>query len=121
MPRSPFTWEEAGIEHWTGRDLMETLQLLGDQDEADSFLTAYAAVCDDDDHARHNIRCLAQLIAGFPGDDEEDEIKQAEKDALRICEYFDLELPKQSEALEPRHWFSNSDLGVKVEREKAVA
>lgn len=105
--RSPFTWME--VEHWTGADLAETLQLLSDQDEADSFLSAYADVCDDDDHALHNIRYLAQYIASSADDEP-----SAEEDAKRICEFFGLDMPTQSETISPRQWFKASSLGVKA-------
>lgn len=106
--RAPFVWEEAGIEHWTGGDLMETLLLLGDQDEADSFLEAYAAVCEDDDHALHNIHYLAQIIATDQDSDT------AKADAEMICDFFGLEFPMGHMTLSPRQWFSDSSLGIKL-------
>jgi hypothetical protein len=97
--RAPFTWED--VEHWYGRDLMDTLVLISDQDEADSFITAYAEACDDDDHALHNVRYMAQIIGG--------------EDAERICEFFGLEIPTKNETITPRQWFKESSLGTKVE------
>ena len=52
--RKPWVWNE--IEVWTGKDLMEILQLLTEQDEADDFIESYAEVCEDEDHALHNVR-----------------------------------------------------------------
>lgn len=98
--RAPFVWEDAGIEIWTGGDLMDTLLLLDSQDEADSFLSAYAEACDDDDHALHNVRYLAQLIGG--------------EDAERISGFFGFDLPKSGETISPRQWFKASSLGIKV-------
>lgn len=105
--RVPFSWEEAGIDHWTGGDLMETLLLIGDQDEFDSFLTAYAEVCEDDDHAIHNIKYLAQLIS------TDSDNENALEEGTRIAAFLGLE-KVPTETLSPRNWFSNSSLGVKV-------
>ena len=102
--RNPFTWQE--VEHWTGADLMETLQLLTEQSEADDFISAYAEACaDDEDHAEHNVRYMLDVLA-----------RNGEKDeAERLAELFGVELPQASEILSPRQWFTNSSLGVKVE------
>jgi len=102
--RNPFTWQE--VEHWTGGDLLETLLLISDQDEADSFLSAYAEACEDDAHALHNIRYLAQLAATYTegGKDE----------AQRMCDFFGLEVPGEKETISPQQWWKNSSLGVKT-------
>lgn len=95
--REPFIWQE--IEHWTSHDVMDTLLLLGDQDEADSFLSAYAAVCEDDDHALHNVRWFAQVVGG--------------DDGSHICDMFGVEIGP-NEVISPRQTFAMSSCGVKV-------
>ena len=87
---------------------MDTLQLLSEQDEADSFLTAYAEACDDDEHALHNIRYIAQIVLTDSDNDT------AQEDAERICDFFGLKVPSRAETISPRQWWSNSSLGVKV-------
>jgi hypothetical protein len=104
--RAPFDWED--VEHWTGADLMETLLLLGTQDEAESFLSAYVDVCDSIDHALHNVKYLAQMILTDSDSDT------AEDDALRVCVMMGIQIPEKDETISPRQWFSNSSLGIKV-------
>jgi hypothetical protein len=106
MARAPFDWD--GMEHWTGGDLLDTLLLISSQDEADSFLSAYAEVCDDDDHALYNLRYMAQIIAT---DDDSD---TAEADAKLLAGLFGFEMPKNNETISPRQWFAQSSLGVKA-------
>lgn len=113
MERVPFTWE--GVDHWTGADLVETLMLLGDQDEADSFLSAYAEVCEDDDHALHNIRYLVQVISTDSDSDT------AEEDGRTICDFFGLKFPAPTETIAPHNWFFMSSLGVKAKLKEKMA
>ena len=94
--RKPFDFN--GVELWTGADLIECVQLL-DEDEAEPFLTAYAAVCDDESHAEHNLRYIMTLT------DRET--------AEALSELFMVECPAPDEVVSPRQWFSESSLGVK--------
>ena len=103
MQRAPFIWQD--VAHWTGGDLMETLLLLGDQEEADDFLMAYADVCEDDDHALSNVAYICEIIA------TDSDSESAEEDANRIRMWFGIE---NTEPVSPRQWFKQSSLGVKV-------
>lgn len=94
--RKPFIWNE--IEHWTGADLIETVQLI-DEDDAESFMSAYAAVCGDESHAEHNLRWIMTLV------DRET--------AEALSELFMVELPGEDEVISPRQWWNESSLGVK--------
>jgi hypothetical protein len=106
MPRTCFDWQ--GVEHWTGFDLMETLILLDGQDEADDFMTAYADVCEDDEHALHNVTYLIQMIATDSDSDT------AQADAAKLVEYFGIDYPGDDATISPRQWWKGSSLGVKV-------
>lgn len=103
--RKPFVWNE--IEHSTGLDLMETIQLISEQDEADSFMEAYAEVCDDEDHAIQNVRYMLEII----GSDDDD--PDAEKTAAELGELFGVEPTQPGEVISPMQWWSNSSYGVK--------
>lgn len=103
--RKPWTWNE--IDHWTVEDLLETLQLLSEQDEADDFMSAYAEVCHDEDHAEHNLRYLLQLLM------------RRDIDVDEISELLDLDKPTLDEVFISRNWFANSSCGIKVEFGKA--
>jgi hypothetical protein len=92
---------------WTLPDIVETICLIDDQDEADDFMEAYAAVCVDDDHALHNVGYIADLLMS---DDEDEESQEFGK---RILELFDVE-----RQITPVQVFKNSSLGVKSDREK---
>src|SRR5687767_7214120 len=96
--RSPFVWQ--GAEHWHTRDLLETLQLIDAEEDAADFIETYTAVCDDEDHALHNVRYLVSLV---PSEDRE-----------RLAELFMVDLPEpDADPLMPRQWFAGSSLGVK--------
>lgn len=99
MMRRPWVWNE--IEHWTGIDLMETLQLLTEQVEADDFIESYAEVCEDDDHAAHNIEYMVGIIGS--SDHEEGD---------RLAELFGVDF-STAEPVSPRQWWANSSLGLK--------
>ena len=104
--RKPFIYEE--IEHWTGADLMGTLQLIGSQEEADAFLVAYVeANNDDEEHANSNLRYMLQIIA------TDDDNENAEEEAEQLAEWFGLDMPAPDEAISPRQWWLDSSLGVK--------
>lgn len=91
-------WSE--IEHWTGNELIETLQLVSDEDEASSFMETYTAACDDESHAEHNLRYIFSLI-------DSDE-------AERLSELFMVDVPDpDDDPIEPRQWWANSSMGVK--------
>jgi hypothetical protein len=107
VKRVPFVWQS--IEHWTGGDLMETLQLINSDDEAADFMEVYTAACDDEEHAEHNIRYMLDIIAH----DDDDDSAQAE--AERLAELFMVTVPTDSETLSGRNWWSNSSVGLKVE------
>lgn len=92
--RNPFIWN--GIKHWTGSDLIETIQLLDDSD-AEDFMAAYSAACDDESHAEHNLRYIMALV------DRET--------AEALSELFMVDEPRG--VVEPRQWWANSSLGVK--------
>jgi hypothetical protein len=94
--RKPFVWNE--IEHWTGNQLMETVQLV-DEDEAESFMTAYSAMCDDESHAEHNLRYIMSLTDS--------------ETAEALSELFMIEQPREFETIEPRQWFAGSSYGLK--------
>jgi len=96
--RKPFIWNE--IEMWTGRNLIETVQLL-DEDDVESFMTAYVAVCGSERLAEHNLRYIMTLSF----------IDRETAEAL--SELFMIECPGPDEVLQPRHWFGNSSLGIK--------
>lgn len=106
--RMPFVFQE--VEMWTGIDLMETLSLISDQEEADAFMTAYAALFEDDEHAVQSVRYFIQII-GYDPDDEDGEILAEMK---RIASMLDVEFPSAAETISPQHTFGNSSLGVKV-------
>lgn len=94
MARTAFTWQE--MEHWTLPQLRETLYLISEQEEADDFMLKYAEVCEDDDHALHNIT----YILGLSPRDEVEE----------VCDLFGVEY---NAGLSPRQTFAESSLGVK--------
>lgn len=94
--RKPFIWNE--IEHWTGQDLIETVQLL-DEADAEDFMSAYSAVCEDEAHAEHNLRWIMTLV------DRET--------AEALSELFMVECPEPDEVVSPRQWFKGSSLGLK--------
>lgn len=106
MHREPFIWN--GIEHWTGADLMETVLLISDEDEAADFMEAYTAACDDEDHAIHNLRYMLDILAHDSDNDD------ARTEAEQQAELFMVELPAKDETLAPRNWWTNSSCGVKV-------
>ena len=92
--RNPFIWNE--IEMWTGADLIETVQLL-DEDDAEGFMEAYSEACED---AEHNLRYIMTLT------DRET--------AEALSELFMIECPESDEVVEPRQWWNDSSLGVKA-------
>lgn len=95
MTREAFTWD--GIEHWTGVDLMETVSLLSDEDEATDFMNAYVEAWGGNrEHAEHNIIYLCAMI-----EDGGDQLELFGIDA-------DLSKP-----IAPMQWWPNSSLGVK--------
>ena len=102
--RKPFVFNE--IEHWVGNDLIETVQLL-DETEAADFMTAYAAVCDSESHAEHNLRYMMTLT--------DSETAQA------LSELFMLDPPGEHEVISPRQWFAGSSYGVKEVKSNAEA
>lgn len=93
--RNPFAWNE--IEHWTGSDLIETIQLL-DESEVESFMSAYSAVCDDESHAEHNIRYMMTLVDS--------------ETAEALSELFMIDRPEKNEVVAPMQWWANSSLGL---------
>lgn len=95
--RKAFVWNE--LEHWTLPDLVETLQLLGGQDEADDFIAVYAEACEDDDVALHNVGYMAELIS-----------HSDKESAEAICDLFGVGFQ-----IEPKHTFGKSSYGIKVE------
>ena len=96
--RVPFVWD--GIEHWTGGELMETVALISDSDEADAFMAAYVEHTDGPEHAYGNIAYICSII------EDGDEVFET----FQLADYLDKIPNWQS----PRQWFSNSSLGVKV-------
>lgn len=96
MTREPFIWD--GIEIWTGAELIETVMLLADKDEADAFMAAYVEHTDGPEHAENNIL----YICGQFGDD-----------GMEQLELFDIAVPEPGTTISPTQWFSNSSLGVK--------
>lgn len=105
MSRTAFTWD--GIEHWTGGDLLETVQMISTDDEASSFMEAYTAVCDDEEHAISNLRYMLEIIA------TDSDNENAMDEARELADLFMLDLPAPGEVIAPRQWWSNSSLGVK--------
>lgn len=101
--RQPWVWNE--IEHWTGPDLAETIQLVSEQAEADDFIEAYAEACEDDEHALHNIRYILSVMISA----DEDELQ-------RIADLFGVDPPIKGEVISPRQWWKDSSCGIKVER-----
>src|SRR5262245_28864543 len=101
MTREPFMFAE--MEHWTGPDLMSTVMLLSEQEEIDDFMEAYAAVCDDEDHALHNV---SYMLYCMKDRDPEGVREQCERFGIELADYY-----------EPRHWFAGTSLGVKVNSE----
>lgn len=96
MKREAFTWGE--MEHWTGADLIETVALITDQDEADSFLEAYTTVCNDEAHATSNIAYMLRIVGG--------------EDAQESADLFLVDISRPTP---PLQWFAGSSMGVKVE------
>lgn len=94
MARVPWIWEQ--VEHWTMDDLKETLTLIEEQSEADSFTEAYAEVCGED-IAEANLSYLVHLIA----------LKDA-AEGERLQELFGVE-PQSSKLY---HTFGFSSLGI---------
>lgn len=92
--REPFIWED--VEHWTGGELVETVMLISDTEEAKSFMDAYIEACDDQEHAETNIA----YICGMAGEDGREQL-----------ELFGIDPP--SGVISPRQWWANSSLGVK--------
>lgn len=99
---APFIWD--GIEMHNGRDLMDAIMRIWSQDEADEFMQAYAEVCDDDEHALHNIGYIARLVHDFALTDHDDEPDElfSEREARRILKLFDVEFQTM-----PRTWFAD--------------
>lgn len=102
---APFIWQE--IEMHNGRDLMEAIMRIWTQDDADDFMSAYAEVCDDDEHALHNIGYIARLVHDFAltadQDDGSGEVELfTEYEARRILKLFDVEFQTM-----PRTWFAD--------------
>lgn len=106
--RAPFVFQD--VEMWTGVDLMDTLSLIGDQDTADEFLSAYSELFENDDDAIQSIRYFIQIIAADP-DDEDGEIR---KEMKRVADMLGVEFPSASEVIPPLHTYGNSSYGVKV-------
>lgn len=73
---APFVWQD--VEMWTVPDVLETMQLIEDEDEAADFFEVYAALCDNEEHASHSLGYIAALIS----DEEERET---------VCELFEIE------------------------------
>lgn len=94
--REPFTWD--GIDHWTGPELVETVMLISDKDEADAFMAAYVEHTDGPEHAENNIL----YICGSMGED-----------GMAQLELFGIDKPEPGVVISPTQWFSNSSLGVK--------
>lgn len=113
MRRAPFTFQ--GIDMWTGVDLMETLSLISEQDEADEFMEAYAALFADSDDAIESVRYYLQIV-GYDPDDDDGEILA---DYKRVADLLGVDFPSAAEVISPQHTFGNSSLGVKVEAEAA--
>jgi hypothetical protein len=111
MTRRPFVWKE--IEHWTGGDLLETILLIDDEEDAADFMEAYAAACEDEDHAIHNVRYLLQIHAADTDDED------AQEAANTAADLFMVDMPAQAEVISPRHWWKGSSLGIKSEAEAA--
>lgn len=107
------SWEWNGIEHWTGADLIETLSLISEQDEADSFMLAYGDLWDDVDDAIESLRYFIQIVTYDPDDSPEQALKR-EAEYLDIAVLLGVQLPSKDEVISPRHTFGNSSLGVKV-------
>lgn len=95
MRRQPWVWQ--GIEIWHSAQFEEVLALVETEEEAGDFLAAYTEVCDDEDHAIHNVEYFLNLI--------DKEI------AGPVAELFMVELGR---TLSPRQLFANSSLGVKA-------
>lgn len=106
MPRSPFMFQE--VEHWTGIDLMETLSLISDQDEADAFMVAYSELFTNDDQAIQSVRYFIQILAYDP-DDDDGEIRT---EMQRIASMLDVDFPSHSETIAPQHTFGRSSYGI---------
>ncbi len=94
--RVPFIWDD--IEHWTGVDLMETVALISDPDEADAFMAAYVEHTEGPEHAYGNIAYMTTLL----------------EDGEEIWETFQLDDVQLGNWQSPRQWFQNSSLGVKA-------
>lgn len=77
--KAPFVWNE--IEMWHLPDIVETLQLIDDENEALSFYEAYIEVCDDEEHAMHSLGYMARLISETEGSD----VGQS------ICDWFEID------------------------------
>lgn len=106
MSRTAFVWD--GIEHWTGADLMDTIRLISSDDEAASFMEAYTAACDDEEHAVANLRYMLEIIAHDSDNDD------SEQDAQELADLFMVDIPASNEVIYPRNWWSNSSCGIKV-------
>jgi hypothetical protein len=115
MAREPFVWNE--IEHWTLADLMETLNLIESDEEAESFFDEFSHACGSDEIATHNIRYILDIIAR-DDDDQNDTLSSAEE-AERIAELFQVDLPSETEVLSPLQTFGNSSCGLKMPAEAA--
>lgn len=103
-------WEWNGIEHWTGGDLMETLALISEQEEADSFMEAYGELFEDGDDAIECIRYFIQIV-GYDPDDENGELHD---ECVSVCELLGIDMPDKDEVISPRQTFGSWSLGHKV-------
>lgn len=95
--RTPFIWNE--IEHWVLPDVMDTIQLVSDEEAAD-FMEAYSAVCGEQ-VAEHNIRYMLDILA-----------RRDRATAEEVSAVFMLAIPEPNETLIPLHTFGMSSYGV---------
>lgn len=111
--RAPFIWNE--IEMWVLGEIMETIMLIDDSDEAADFFEAYAAVCKGgEETATYNLRYVVQIVA------TDDEGEGGEEEAKRIAEMFELDYPEPSEVIAPIHTFGGTSMGIPENEEKAA-
>lgn len=101
MARQAWVWQ--GVEHWTLPDLLETLQLISDEDETEDFMESYTEVCGSEEYAWAMLGYMAELISHQDKDEGE-----------RICELFQVE--RQEVFPQPGHTFGRMSFGINPEK-----
>jgi len=102
MSRSPFIFQ--GIEHWHTNDLLNTLQLIVDHDEAEDFRKEYSLVCGDF-IAYENLGYFIFLVS-----------TQNVEEGNRLAALFHLTPHDGSGRI--HHTFGKSSLGIRNKEER---